>query len=55
MVLPLALLLLFPPWLADVDQAFVDHLPVGGTGKVLKVKLREMFDDHYAKLHNATK
>ncbi|EKX45980.1 hypothetical protein GUITHDRAFT_138473 [Guillardia theta CCMP2712] len=44
-----------PKWSRPDDVAFVDHLPVGGTGKVLKVKLREMFDDHYAKLHNATK
>ncbi len=32
-------------WLPD-DVAFVDTIPLGATGKMLKVKLREQFRDH---------
>ena len=32
-------------WLPD-DVAFVDAIPLGATGKMLKVKLREQFRDH---------
>jgi acyl-CoA synthetase (AMP-forming)/AMP-acid ligase II len=32
-------------WLPD-DVAFVDEIPHGATGKILKTKLRELFKDH---------
>jgi fatty-acyl-CoA synthase len=32
-------------WLPD-DVVFVDSLPVGGTGKIQKNKLREQFKDY---------
>lgn len=32
-------------WLPD-DVAFIDALPLGATGKILKNKLREQFKEH---------
>jgi acyl-CoA synthetase (AMP-forming)/AMP-acid ligase II len=33
-------------WWTPDDVAFVDSLPTGGTGKILKNKIREQFKDH---------
>jgi acyl-CoA synthetase (AMP-forming)/AMP-acid ligase II len=33
-------------WWTPDDIAFIDALPVGATGKILKNKLREQFKDH---------
>jgi len=33
-------------WWTPDDVAFVDALPIGATGKILKTKLREQFRDH---------
>jgi len=35
-----------PRWWIPDDVAFVDALPLGATGKVLKAKLREQFREH---------
>ncbi|HTZ37410.1 MAG TPA: long-chain-fatty-acid--CoA ligase [Stellaceae bacterium] len=36
----------FPKWMLPDDVVVLDELPHTGTGKVVKVKLREMFRDH---------
>jgi 3-(methylthio)propionyl---CoA ligase len=33
-------------WQVPDDVAFVDAIPLGATGKMLKVKLREQFKGH---------
>jgi fatty-acyl-CoA synthase len=33
-------------WWTPDDVAFVDAIPLGATGKVLKTKLRDQFKDH---------
>jgi fatty-acyl-CoA synthase len=35
-----------PKWQVPDDVIFVDALPIGATGKVLKSKLRESFGDY---------
>jgi fatty-acyl-CoA synthase len=35
-------------WWKPDDVVFLDSLPLGATGKVLKNTLREQFGDHYA-------
>ena len=36
-------------WWKPDDIVFVDELPIGATGKVLKIELREQFKDHLMK------
>ena len=36
-------------WWKPDDIVFVDELPLGATGKVLKIKLREQYKDHLMK------
>ena len=36
-------------WWKPDDIVFVDELPLGATGKVLKVNLRDQFKDHLMK------
>ena len=33
-------------WWTPDDVIFVDELPLGATGKLLKTKLRELYGDH---------
>jgi len=36
-------------WWKPDDIVFVDELPIGATGKVLKIDLREQYKDHLMK------
>ena len=36
-------------WWKPDDIVFVEELPIGATGKVLKIELREKFKDHLMK------
>ena len=36
-------------WWKPDDIVFVDELPIGATGKVLKIELREQYKDHLMK------
>ena len=33
-------------WCLPDDTVYIDELPLGATGKVLKTRLREQFGDH---------
>jgi acyl-CoA synthetase (AMP-forming)/AMP-acid ligase II len=39
----------FAGWSVPDDAVFVDALPIGATGKVLKTRLRERYRDHRAR------
>ena len=36
----------FPRWMLPDDVVVLDELPHTATGKVMKIRLREMFRDH---------
>ena len=36
----------FPKWMLPDDVVVLDELPHTGTGKILKLRLREMFRDY---------
>jgi acyl-CoA synthetase (AMP-forming)/AMP-acid ligase II len=41
----------FPKWMLPDDVVVLDELPHTGTGKVVKLKLREMFRDYVVPEH----